>query len=187
VPPLDWVQSFVCGSTRHDHRVRISLGVDLDRSSDDRNRCWNRPRCPERQHIARSARLTHWGFYQRMGVIVGALPAQRSDLLQLKAQFPDSGGACVHGLPDCAHCAGYWGLRVESPQIMVTVVCTVCSASGMFAGINDDDRVVVSVSRTLTGLSTEVAHLRTAVEALAEGVKRHEEQLRKLTKPPPRR
>lgn len=39
----------------------------------------------------------------------------------------------------------------------------------------------------MTGPATEVAHLRTAVEALAEGVKRHEEQLRKITKPRPRR
>ncbi|MFB1298617.1 hypothetical protein ACAG24_024205 [Mycobacterium sp. pW049] len=41
-------------------------------------------------------------------------------------------------------------------------------------------------ARTLTGLATEVAHLRTAVEALAAGVERHEEQIRKLTKPPRR-
>jgi hypothetical protein len=53
--------------------------------------------------------------------------------------------------------------------------------------IVDEHRTRQTDARTLTGLSTEVAHLRTAVEALAEGVKRHEEQLRKLTKPPPRR
>ncbi|SOJ57611.1 hypothetical protein MSIMFB_05089 [Mycobacterium simulans] len=53
--------------------------------------------------------------------------------------------------------------------------------------IVDEHRTRQTDARTLTGLATEVAHLRTAVEALAAGVKRHEEQLRKLTKPPPRR
>ena len=53
--------------------------------------------------------------------------------------------------------------------------------------IVDEHRTRQTDTRTLTGLSTEIAHLRTAVEALAEGVKRHEEQLRKLTKPRPRR
>jgi hypothetical protein len=53
--------------------------------------------------------------------------------------------------------------------------------------IVDEHRTRQTDARTLTGLATEVAHLRTAVETLAAGVKRHEEQLRKLTKPPPRR
>jgi AcrR family transcriptional regulator len=35
--------------------------------------------------------------------------------------------------------------------------------------------------RTLSGLTTEVAHLRTAVEALADRVRQHDEQLRRLT------
>ncbi|MDA8359400.1 MAG: DUF6262 family protein [Actinomycetota bacterium] len=34
--------------------------------------------------------------------------------------------------------------------------------------------------RTMTGLASEVGHLRTAVEALAERVRHHEEQLRRL-------
>lgn len=51
----------------------------------------------------------------------------------------------------------------------------------------DEHRTRQTDARTLTGLATEVAHLRTAVEALADSVKRHEEQLRKITKPPPRR
>ncbi|CAG7618868.1 hypothetical protein SIM91_18795 [Rhodococcus opacus] len=43
-------------------------------------------------------------------------------------------------------------------------------------------------ARTLTGLATEVAHLRTVVEALAATVTKHEEQLRRLRRnPPPRR
>jgi hypothetical protein len=34
--------------------------------------------------------------------------------------------------------------------------------------------------RTMTGLISEVSHLRTAVEALADRVRHHEEQLRRL-------
>jgi hypothetical protein len=36
--------------------------------------------------------------------------------------------------------------------------------------------------RSLSGVLTEVAHLRDAVEALAERVRRHEEQLRHITR-----
>ena len=36
--------------------------------------------------------------------------------------------------------------------------------------------------RSLTGIVAEVAHLRTALEALAERVRRHEEQLRRLSR-----
>lgn len=53
--------------------------------------------------------------------------------------------------------------------------------------IVDEHRTRQTDARTLTGLATEVAHLRTAIEALAEVVKRHEEQLRRTAKPPPRR
>jgi hypothetical protein len=52
--------------------------------------------------------------------------------------------------------------------------------------IVDEHRTRQTDARTLSGLATEVAHLRTAVEALAETVKRHEEQLRKITKTTPR-
>jgi hypothetical protein len=38
--------------------------------------------------------------------------------------------------------------------------------------------------RTMSGLASEVGHLRTAVEALAERVRHHEEQLRRLELPP---
>jgi Family of unknown function (DUF6262) len=41
--------------------------------------------------------------------------------------------------------------------------------------------------RTLSGLSSEIGHLRIAVEALAERVRRHEEQLRRLELPPRRK
>ncbi len=37
-------------------------------------------------------------------------------------------------------------------------------------------------SNTFSSLSTEVSHLRTAVEALADNVRRHEEQIRRLTR-----
>jgi hypothetical protein len=37
--------------------------------------------------------------------------------------------------------------------------------------------------RTMSGLTSEVGHLRTAVEALAERVRHHEEQLRRLERP----
>ena len=35
-------------------------------------------------------------------------------------------------------------------------------------------------AHTLTGLAHEIAHLRTALEAVADNVRRHEEQLRRL-------
>jgi hypothetical protein len=98
----------------------------------------------------------------------------------------------------------------ESALIRVERVCTELATSGQpitftvvaeqaqisratlyrdqqLRAIIDEHRTRQTDARTLTGLATEVAHLRTAVEALAEGVKRHEEQLRKLTKPPTRR
>jgi nicotinamidase-related amidase len=42
-------------------------------------------------------------------------------------------------------------------------------------------------AHTLSGLSTEIAHLRTALDAIATTVRRHEEELRRLrrTTPPP--
>ena len=52
---------------------------------------------------------------------------------------------------------------------------------------NPDLRAIVEEHRargleahTLTGLSTEIAHLRIALETLATTVRRHEEQLRRL-------
>jgi hypothetical protein len=44
----------------------------------------------------------------------------------------------------------------------------------------DDHRTRQAEARTLSGLSSEIAHLRTALEAVAATVRRHEEQLRKL-------
>jgi hypothetical protein len=39
----------------------------------------------------------------------------------------------------------------------------------------------------MSGLISEIGHLRIAVEALAERVRRHEEQLRRLELPPRRK
>src|ERR1700683_825399 len=41
--------------------------------------------------------------------------------------------------------------------------------------------------RTMSGLTSEIGHLRTAVEALAERVRHHEEQLRRLERQPHRK
>ncbi|HEY1442113.1 MAG TPA: hypothetical protein VGF65_15120 [Mycobacterium sp.] len=46
----------------------------------------------------------------------------------------------------------------------------------------DEHRTRQTNARTLTGLATEVAHLRTVVETLAASVTRHEEQIRRLTR-----
>jgi hypothetical protein len=48
--------------------------------------------------------------------------------------------------------------------------------------IVDEHRTRQTDARTLTGLATDLAHLRTAVEALAKLVKHHDEQLRTITK-----
>lgn len=50
----------------------------------------------------------------------------------------------------------------------------------------DEYRTRQTDARTLSGLATDLAHLRTSVEALAELVKRHDEQLRKIAKNTPR-
>ena len=54
---------------------------------------------------------------------------------------------------------------------------------------NPDLRAIVEEHRargreahTLTGLSTEIAHLRIALDAIAATVRRHEEELRRLRK-----
>jgi len=51
----------------------------------------------------------------------------------------------------------------------------------------EEHRIRSHDPRTLSGLASEVGHLRTAVEALAERVRRHEEQLRRLGTSSPRR
>jgi hypothetical protein len=44
----------------------------------------------------------------------------------------------------------------------------------------DEHRTRQAEARTLTGLAHEIAHLRTALEAVADNVRRHEAQLRRL-------
>lgn len=44
----------------------------------------------------------------------------------------------------------------------------------------DEHRTRQADARTLTGLASEIAHLRTALEAVADNVRRHEERLRRL-------
>lgn len=44
----------------------------------------------------------------------------------------------------------------------------------------DEHRARQTEARTLTGLAHEIAHLRLALEVVAENVRRHEEQLRRL-------
>jgi hypothetical protein len=46
--------------------------------------------------------------------------------------------------------------------------------------IVDEHRARQRDARTLSGLNTEIVHLRTAVEALAATVRRHEEHLRRI-------
>jgi hypothetical protein len=46
--------------------------------------------------------------------------------------------------------------------------------------VTDEHRTRRAEARTLTGLAHEIAHLRTALEAVADNVRRHEEHLRRL-------
>ena len=47
----------------------------------------------------------------------------------------------------------------------------------------EEQRIHSHDPRTMSGLVSEIGHLRIAVEALAERVRRHEEQLRRLDLP----
>jgi len=53
--------------------------------------------------------------------------------------------------------------------------------------IVDEHRSHTHDRRTLTGLSAEISHLRTALEAVAERVRQHEERLRRLEARQPHR
>ena len=44
----------------------------------------------------------------------------------------------------------------------------------------EEHRTRQAEARTLSGLTAEIAHLRTALEAVADNVRRHEERLRRL-------
>ena len=53
--------------------------------------------------------------------------------------------------------------------------------------IVDEHRHHTHDRRTLTGLSAEISHLRTALEAIADRVREHEERLRQLERRTPTR
>lgn len=48
----------------------------------------------------------------------------------------------------------------------------------------EEHRLHEREAHTLSGLATEIAHLRTAIEAVAANVHRHEEHLRRLRRTP---
>ena len=75
----------------------------------------------------------------------------------------------------------------EGAAVTFTAVASAAGVSRTTLYRNQNLRAVVEEHRsrshdprTLSGLTIEVAHLRIAVEALAESVRRHEEQLRQL-------
>jgi AcrR family transcriptional regulator len=47
----------------------------------------------------------------------------------------------------------------------------------------EEHRLRTRQAHTLSDIETQIAHLRTALEAIADKVRRHEEQLRRLTTP----
>jgi hypothetical protein len=51
----------------------------------------------------------------------------------------------------------------------------------MLRGVIEENRHRAAASGTLTGLTDEIATLRAALDTLATSVRRHEEQLRKLS------
>jgi hypothetical protein len=53
--------------------------------------------------------------------------------------------------------------------------------SSALRAVIDQHRHRANTSGTLTGLTDEIATLRTALEAIADRVRHHEEQLRRLT------
>ena len=76
----------------------------------------------------------------------------------------------------------------EGAAVTFTAVAAAAGVSRTTLYRNQNLRAVVEEHRsrshdphTLAGLATEVAHLRLAVEALADSVRRHEEQLRRLS------
>jgi hypothetical protein len=79
-------------------------------------------------------------------------------------------------------------LRHDGQHVTFTAVAT---ATGIgrtslyrdptLRAVIDQHRQSAATNGTLTGLTDEIATLRTAVEAIANRVRRHEEQLRLLT------
>lgn len=78
-------------------------------------------------------------------------------------------------------------LHREGQLVTFTTVATRASISRTslyrdptLRALVDEHREHSHDPRTLSGLTSEIGHLRTAVEALAERVRHHEEQLRRL-------
>jgi Family of unknown function (DUF6262) len=78
-------------------------------------------------------------------------------------------------------------LRQDSQPVTFTAVATATGVGRTTLYRNPDLRAVVDQHRhqadtsgTLTGLTDEIATLRIAVEAIADRVRKHEEQLRRL-------
>lgn len=72
-------------------------------------------------------------------------------------------------------------------QVTFTAVADATGLSRATLYRNPDLRAIITEHRThaeqagtLGGLSSEIAHLRTALEAIADKVRRHEERLRRL-------
>ena len=79
-------------------------------------------------------------------------------------------------------------LHHDGQQVTFTAVAAATGIGRTTLYRNPDLRAVVdqhrrrsATSGTLTGLTDEIATLRTAVEAIADRVRKHEEQLRRLT------
>jgi hypothetical protein len=78
-------------------------------------------------------------------------------------------------------------LRQDGQPVTFTAVATATGVGRTTLYRNPDLRAVIdqhrhqaATSGTLTGLTDEIATLRIAVEAIADRVRKHEEQLRRL-------
>jgi hypothetical protein len=79
-------------------------------------------------------------------------------------------------------------LRHDGKKVTFTAVAaatglgrTTLYRSPALRAVIDQHRHRANTSGTLTGLTDEIATLRTALEAIADRVRHHEEQLRRLT------
>ncbi len=83
-------------------------------------------------------------------------------------------------------------LQTQSQPVTFTAVATLTGLSRAtlyrqthLRAVIDEHRTRQQDARTLTGLTTEISHLRTAVEALAATVRHHEEQIRRINRRTP--
>jgi hypothetical protein len=79
-------------------------------------------------------------------------------------------------------------LRQDGKKVTFTAVADATGVGRTTLYRNPDLRAVIdqhrhhaAASGTLTGLTDELATLRTVIEAIADQVRKHEEQLRRLT------